>query len=470
MAKKADKLEEAAMSGDLNKLYEAIKEDAHILEKVDAIPFVETPLHIAAAAGHVHFAIQIMRLKPSFALKLNQEGLSPVHVALHNNHHNLVRRLVQINGNLIRVKEGREGLTPLHLVCQFDDDDEENFTTLLEFLDTCPDSIGDVNVRNETALQVALRRENITAFQVLLGWLIRNFKKGAENLERSVMNQVDEDGNTILHISTLMGNTQAVILLVRCPYMSLNYKNSMKQTALDLAESSEIKRILCEAGTKPGASIESLNYKEEASKMASLDPRSRSNFLIRLKSNMSGERRDAYLVVMVLVITAIYQTALSPPGGLYQADADSSAAATTTTSLSLNSTVVAFLKPRKRGESVLPAFEFILIQILNSLTLLWTIIQGFVLVPGGYMALQLSVSLTLFVASYIISILSISPTFAMKVFALICFLALPTVCALVIVVKVFVFKANYELQFHRKLRDRWTLLRIFEFYAIDLMT
>ncbi|XP_052119383.1 ankyrin repeat-containing protein BDA1-like [Arachis duranensis] len=410
-----------------------------------------------------------MRLKPSFALKLNQEGLSPVHVALHNNHHNLVRRLVQINGNLIRVKEGREGLTPLHLVCQFDDD-EENFTTLLEFLDTCPDSIGDVNVRNETALHVALRCENITAFQVLLGWLIRNVKKGAEYLERSVMNQIDEDGNTILHISTLMGNTQAVKLLVRCPYMTLNYKNSLNQTALDLAGSSEIKRILCEAGTKPGASIESLNYKEKASKMASRDPR--SNFITRLKWNMSGERRDAYLVVMVLVITAIYQTALSPPGGLYQADADSSSAATTTTttSLSLNSTVVAFLEPRKRGESVLPAFDFILIQILNSLTLLWTILQSFILVPGGYMALQLSVSLTLFVASYIISILSISPTFAMKVFALICFLAPITVCALVIVAKVVVFKANYELQFHRKLRDCWTLLRIFEFYAIDLMT
>ncbi|XLR70129.1 hypothetical protein S83_020801 [Arachis hypogaea] len=464
MANKADKLEEAAMSGDLNKLYETIKEDAHILEKVDAIPFVETPLHIAAAAGHVHFAIQIMRLKPSLALKLNREGLSPVHVALHNNHHNLVRRLVQINGNLVRVKEGREGLTPLHLVCQFDDDDEENFTTLLEFLDTCPDSIGDVNVRNETALHVALRCENITAFQVLLGWLIRNVKKGAEYLERSVMNQIDEDGNTILHISTLMGNTQAVKLLVRCPYMSLNYKNSLNQTALDLAGSSEIKKILFEAGTKPGASIESLNYKEKASQLASLDPR--SNFITRLKWNMSGERRDAYLVVMVLVITAIYQTALSPPGGLYQADADSSSSATTTTSLSLNSTVVAFLKPRKRGESVMPAFEFILIQILNSLTLLWTILQSFILVPGGYMALQLLVSLTLFVASYIISILSISPTFAMKVFALICLLAPPIVCALVIVLNVILFKANYELKFHRKLRDCSTLLRIFEFDSI----
>ncbi|MED6158233.1 hypothetical protein PIB30_030980 [Stylosanthes scabra] len=311
MANRDNKLEEAAKTGDLNKLYEAIKEDAHILEKVDAIPFVDTPLHIAAAAGHVHFAIQIMRLKPSLALKLNQEGLSPIHVALQNNHHNLVHRLVKINGDLIRVREGREGLTPLHLLCK-SGDSEENITLLYEFLVTCPDSIEDVNVRNETALHIALRYENLTAFQVLFGWLIRNVRKGAEYLERSVLSKIDDDDNTILHISTLMGNTEAVKLLVRCPYMRLNCKNSMKQTALDLAESSEMKRILSEAGTKSGASIKSSNYKDDASKMASVDPR--SNFVYRLKLNMSSERRDAYLVVMVLVITAIYQTGLSPPG------------------------------------------------------------------------------------------------------------------------------------------------------------
>ncbi|MED6148242.1 hypothetical protein PIB30_051275 [Stylosanthes scabra] len=237
----------------------------------------------------------------------------------------------------------------------------------------------------------------------------------------------------------------------------------MKQTALDLAESSEIKRILSEAGTKSGASIKSTNYKAEASKMASLDPR--LNFVNRLKHNMSSERRDAYLVVMVLVITAIYQTGLSPPGGLYQADADSSSS-TTTTSLSLNSTVAAFLKPQKRGESVLPTFDFILIQILNSLTLLWTIVQGFILVPGGYMALQLLISLTLFVASYIASIFSISPTLAMKVFALVCLFVAPVYCAVVIVANYVAFKNNYEVVYQRKLRDCSTLLRIFEFDAI----
>ena len=59
------------MSGDLQTLYDAIQQDPHILEDVDAIPFANTPLHTAASTGHVYFAIEIMRLKPSFALKLN---------------------------------------------------------------------------------------------------------------------------------------------------------------------------------------------------------------------------------------------------------------------------------------------------------------------------------------------------------------------------------------------------------------
>ncbi|MED6135581.1 hypothetical protein PIB30_047844 [Stylosanthes scabra] len=58
-----------------------------------------------------------MRLKPSFGSKLDLKGLSPIHIALKNNHHDVVHRLVEMNKGLIRLK-GREGLSPLHFVCQ----------------------------------------------------------------------------------------------------------------------------------------------------------------------------------------------------------------------------------------------------------------------------------------------------------------------------------------------------------------
>ncbi|KAI7987484.1 Ankyrin repeat-containing protein BDA1 [Camellia lanceoleosa] len=78
------RLKEAAEEGDINGLYSCIKEDPHILDGIDDIPFVDSPLHTAASVGHTHFALEMMNLKPSFTKKLNPEGLTPLDLALRN--------------------------------------------------------------------------------------------------------------------------------------------------------------------------------------------------------------------------------------------------------------------------------------------------------------------------------------------------------------------------------------------------
>nr|XP_023915695.1 ankyrin repeat-containing protein BDA1-like [Quercus suber] len=106
-----------AKNGDINAFYQLIREDEKLLEHIDELTFVDTPLHIAASAGQIPFAMEMMGLKPSFAQKLNQNGFSPIHLALQNGHIELVRRLLQIDGDLVRVK-GRERLTPLHHIVE----------------------------------------------------------------------------------------------------------------------------------------------------------------------------------------------------------------------------------------------------------------------------------------------------------------------------------------------------------------
>jgi len=59
-----DRLKAAAEAGDINLLYTVIQDDPFILEMIDLIPFVETPLHIAASLGHLQFTSEIMKLKP----------------------------------------------------------------------------------------------------------------------------------------------------------------------------------------------------------------------------------------------------------------------------------------------------------------------------------------------------------------------------------------------------------------------
>lgn len=126
------KLKVAAEEGRINLLYEVIEDDPSILENIDSIQFVETPLHIAASKGHLPFAIEVMNLKPSFAWKLNPKGFSPIHLAMKKNHKNMVLSFVDMNKELVRIK-GREGWTPLHSANY-----SEKVDLLSEFLIACP--------------------------------------------------------------------------------------------------------------------------------------------------------------------------------------------------------------------------------------------------------------------------------------------------------------------------------------------
>src|ERR1044072_3940729 len=160
-------LKVSAQTGDINLLYTVIEDDPYVLQNIDLIPFVETPLHTAASMGHLQFATEVMRLKPSFAWKLNQQGFSPIHLAMQNGQKKMVLRFVEMDSNLVRVK-GREGLTPLHLASQTGEVD-----LLASFLYACPDTIKDVTVTSETALHIAAKNKQYEALQVLVGWLKR---------------------------------------------------------------------------------------------------------------------------------------------------------------------------------------------------------------------------------------------------------------------------------------------------------
>jgi hypothetical protein len=93
-------LRDASEQGDIDALYKLIAIDAKVLDKIDEIPFVETPLHIAAAAGQTQFAMEMIMLKPSFDRKLNPNGFTPLLVAMHNNQTLLVRELLAVHKDL----------------------------------------------------------------------------------------------------------------------------------------------------------------------------------------------------------------------------------------------------------------------------------------------------------------------------------------------------------------------------------
>ncbi|KAI4357363.1 hypothetical protein L6164_001316 [Bauhinia variegata] len=402
-----ENLKAAAENDSTDSLYAQIQVDPYALERIDAVPFIHTPLHIAAAAGKISFATEIFRLKPSFALKLNENGSSPMHLALENPEPGIVRRLVKLNKDVIRVK-GKDGLTPLHLVST-----DEKVELLAEFLSACPESIEDVTVQSETALHVAVKNGQFDALKVLLGWLFSNCKKGASDVQNSVLNWEDKDGNTILHI--LVGqdnyaNLQMVQWLIHGK-INLNAKNSRGSTALDIVKDKDqndanivrIKNLLLGAKALSGDSVPSAPTLAET--LVKVNPgnclRNTRIAINRFRDGLSNDTRNILLVVAVLVATSTNQAALSPPGGVYQSEADN-----------LNNTSIITRETKVPGTSVMDVVSFHVFWAYNSVALLVSALAIYILMPpvGGFTRL-VTFPLSYFVVGFFFSLSVIGPPF-----------------------------------------------------------
>ncbi|KAG6635877.1 ankyrin repeat-containing protein BDA1-like isoform X2 [Carya illinoinensis] len=329
-------LRDAAQQGNTQALYCAIKKDPGVLDKIDKIPFVETPLHTAASKGQIEFAMEIMMLKPSFARKLDQDGFTPMHLALKFGRTQLVLRLLDVDKGLVRV-QGRGGVSPLHYATE-----NGELDLLVEFLKACPMSIEDVTNRRETALHIALNNQRFATFQFLIGWLRRAWFIRAAWLEKKLLNWQDGEGNTLLHLAVLLNEPEVVRCIVNCISVDKNIKNSANQTAIELIlekmhkggdEEIRIKRMisswsivtLC-AKIVSSPLPEVPHLKTFISSRISIFEKCYI-FVFREYMELGNDTRNMLLVVATLAVTATYQAALSPPGGVWQ---DNSNAATDT--------------------------------------------------------------------------------------------------------------------------------------------
>ncbi|XVF83553.1 hypothetical protein PTKIN_Ptkin16aG0498200 [Pterospermum kingtungense] len=185
-----ENLRRAAQEGSVSDLYQIIEKDGNALRSIDEKEFFETPLHIAVDAGRTDFAMEIMSLKPSFARKLNPQGLSPIHLAVEKGNKELVLNIMKTDKDIARVK-GKNGETPLHCVITR----EQNPQILPIFLKECPESIRDVTNKNQTALHIAVENNKEEALKILCKVLRKT------DYCNDVANQKDRNGDTALQIA-----------------------------------------------------------------------------------------------------------------------------------------------------------------------------------------------------------------------------------------------------------------------------
>ncbi|KAJ6296277.1 hypothetical protein OIU78_024178 [Salix suchowensis] len=104
------RLFDAAFRGDVNVLQELIAEDPLILHTV-TVTTSNTPLHVAALLGHTRFAMEVMQNYPGLADELNQQGLSPIHLASAKGHLEIVEGMLALRSDLALIKD-EDGNTP----------------------------------------------------------------------------------------------------------------------------------------------------------------------------------------------------------------------------------------------------------------------------------------------------------------------------------------------------------------------
>ncbi|CAB81173.1 putative ankyrin-repeat-containing protein [Arabidopsis thaliana] len=353
----------ATQIGSIDELYAHIHENPYILEIIDAIPFINTPLHIASASGNLSFAMELMNLKPSFARKLNTYGLSPLHLAIEEGQTRLVLSLLKVDSDLVRLR-GRE----------------------------------DANVNGETALHIAVSNDRYEELEVLLGWVQRLRQTDAESLEMQFLNKRDQDGNTALHIAAYQNRFKAVKILVKCSAVNRNIHNRTGLTALDILHNqrdhhanSNIENIIRKWGGKSGNSLPKSKKVSEILR----SPISFTEHLFtqtaRYRNQTSEGTRSALLVIAALIITATYQTALQPPGGVYQENA-------------------AEESKKSVGTVVMSHKYFFVLRGVNTMAFVGAIFMAFCLLPAGegYVWWFLWIAVPLYV-SYLVSMSVISP-------------------------------------------------------------
>lgn len=177
---------EAAQTGNIEDLHNMIRENPLLLRSSSLVDNNETPLYIASTGGHIDFVKEIIKLRPDFALELNQDGFTPLHIASANGDLEIVKQLLKINSNLCKIK-GNERRIPLHYAVI-----KGRIQVIRELLSICPDSIVESTIRGETSLHLALKKNQFEAFIFLVDFLEKSNKM-------DVMNNKDNQGHTILH-------------------------------------------------------------------------------------------------------------------------------------------------------------------------------------------------------------------------------------------------------------------------------
>ncbi|KAF5480460.1 hypothetical protein F2P56_001207 [Juglans regia] len=329
-------LYEASFDGCVSTLNTLVQRDRLILHKISLTSFTETPLHIAALLGHLHFTNALLSRKPKRAEKVDSLGRTALHLACAEGHTQVVKALLQANADICLVPDQEERI-PLHLAAM-----RGHIDVIKELLTAQPQTIFLVNLDGYNILHLCVQYNSLDALKLLV----------ESSTNDDFVNSKDDDGNSILHLATMLGQTKTIKYLLSIPEIKrkANDMNRIGNTALDVSEAAchgefkchKIQDILKAAGVKRSKDLNSPplptlvlpSETHEPTQSFTGEQSAQSRFRkwwsyfylcvwakhLQYQGNWVDETRGTLMLVATVIATMTFQAGINPPGGVWQQD------------------------------------------------------------------------------------------------------------------------------------------------------
>ncbi|KAL9342597.1 hypothetical protein Peur_065922 [Populus x canadensis] len=198
-------------------------------EDGDALPKRKSPVHAAIEQRNIDLLEKIAKAKPELLCLTDEELGNSLHYASSICFLEGVRFLLKnfLNG---AYKTNSEGNYPIHVACK-----NESVDLVKEFLDIFPYPKEFLNKKGQNILHVAAENGQ--------GNVVRYILEQYQKIGEPLLNEMDEDGNTPLHLAARHGQSTAAFVLVRDKRVENSIVNNENFTPYDVAKQQSQKAV-----------------------------------------------------------------------------------------------------------------------------------------------------------------------------------------------------------------------------------